>query len=390
MKILIVTHYWKPHGGGIEAVSHEQAKRLIEKGHKVSIVSSRIGDESENEIVDRINIIRVKAFNSLERLGVPYPFFSTKLFKVLKTEIKKSDIVHAHGHPYTSSLFAGIFAKRYKKPFILTQHNTFIKYPFPWNIFERLNDIFIGRKTLRLADRIIVVSRETQKYVESLTKKESKILYNGVDTEFYKPCSDKIGLRRKLGIPERIFVVFTARRLSFKNGMDTFMDIVNRLKDKNITFIIAGSGPDEKKIKNLIQKNQLTGCKMLGWLSPDEMIKYYQASDVYVLSSVSGEGFPITILEAFSCGIPVIATRTGGQIEIVKNGINGFLVDSNSPSQIVEKIEFLEKNENIKEEMAITSRNIVQENFSWNKNIKELIKIYEDTLEKNEIVRKKI
>ena len=83
MKILIATHYFLPHKGGIEFVAYNQAKELVKKGHQVTIVSSKIGNEPEEEIMDGIKVRRVKAWNYFEdKQGVPYPIYSPKIFSV--------------------------------------------------------------------------------------------------------------------------------------------------------------------------------------------------------------------------------------------------------------------------------------------------------------------
>lgn len=83
--------------------------------------------------------------------------------------VKASDLIHAHGHPYPSSLIAAKIAKKYGKPVVLTQHNTFIEYENSlWDHVEWLNDCAIGREALKASDRIVVVSNATRNYVLSL------------------------------------------------------------------------------------------------------------------------------------------------------------------------------------------------------------------------------
>src|SRR5260221_12620701 len=97
MKILIVTHYFKPHIGGIEIVAYNQAKELGRKSHKVTIVTSQIGDEPIKEITNGVVIKRVRAWNFLEnRFRIPYPIPSPILISIFLKEIKKADIIHIH------------------------------------------------------------------------------------------------------------------------------------------------------------------------------------------------------------------------------------------------------------------------------------------------------
>ena len=92
------------------------------------------------------------------RLGIPYSIPTVASFKTFLKAVKSSEIVHAHGHPYLTSLIAAKLAKMVRKPFVLTQHNTFIQYDSIFDNVERLNDFAVGKETLKEADRIITVS----------------------------------------------------------------------------------------------------------------------------------------------------------------------------------------------------------------------------------------
>ena len=88
---------------------------------------------------------------------------------------------------------------------MLTQHNTFIKYENFFDKVERLNDLAVGKETLKEADKIITVSNATKDYVLSLgaKPKKVKVLYNGVDLERFRPLAGKREeMRKKLGIPQ--------------------------------------------------------------------------------------------------------------------------------------------------------------------------------------------
>ena len=376
LNIVIVTHYWRPHNGGIESVSYEQAKRLVERGHKVTIISSNMNGDPAKEIVDGITIIRVKAINFLEKHGVPWPIFHLSAIKTLKQYIRSADIINVHGHPYISSLIAGLISKKQKKPLVLTQHNTYIDFKFPFNLIEKINDATLGLANLKLADKIITVSKETQKYVYRISNKKSIVLYNGVDHEKFTPeCKTKT--RAKLNLPKNKFIVFCLRRLSFKNGIDLLLECAK--SQKEILFLIGGSGPDRKRAEKFIIKNNLRNVILLGFVKDEEVHDYFRSADLFVLPSKTGEGFPMAILESFACGVPVVATRTGGQIEIVKDNITGLLSNPNS-KDLGKKIDQIFKNKSCLKKMSVNCRKIIDKDLNWENNVDKLIKIYEDCL----------
>src|SRR6266566_674685 len=129
MKILIVTHYFEPHIGGIEIAAYNQAKELVKKGHKVTIVTSKLNREKAVEQKEGIKIVRVTAWNLFEKkFDVPYPLFSPRLVPTINREIKRNDIILAHGVLYLGSFISSLFAKIYKKPFLVTEHVGFVMY----------------------------------------------------------------------------------------------------------------------------------------------------------------------------------------------------------------------------------------------------------------------
>jgi glycosyltransferase involved in cell wall biosynthesis len=383
MKILIICHYFKPHIGGIEIVAYNQAKELVRLGNKVTVLTSKTNNEKETEILDGIRIIRTNALNILEtKLGIPYPLISPAFINVLKKEIEGSDLMHTHGHIYTTSFLASYVAKKLNKPIILTQHSTYVFHKNPvLRILESIADKTIGKYTLNSANLVVAVSERTKEYANSIIHNNKKItvLYNGVDLKRFKPFVNKLNVKKELGIKNK-FVCFCIRRITFKNGIENLIKTAEYMANKkNIVFLLGGEGPGSDKVKFYIKKNKLSNFKLLGRISDSDLPKYYSVSDLFILPSQAGEGFPLVVLEAFSSGVPVIATKSGGHTEIIKNGITGYLTDINKPVQIAQKIEHLCRESKELKDMSSNCRAIIQEKFSWKSNVSQLISLYKKT-----------
>jgi glycosyltransferase involved in cell wall biosynthesis len=297
--------------------------------------------------------------------------------------VKSSKFIHAHGHPYLSSLAAAKLAKKYSKPFVLTQHNTFIEYGGVWDQVERLNDQFVGRQTLKMAKKIIVISNATKNYVLSLGVPSEKVtlIYNGVDLERFKPIPT-VGevVRKKWGIPKDAKVAITVRRLVFKNGIDTLLESANlALKNNpNLVYLVVGKGPDYSAVKARItqlgiQKNFI----LAGFVSDQDLPSYYNAADFFILPSKSGEGLPLVGLEAMACGLSLIATDVGGIGEIIINDY-GKIVPAHS-AEIMAKaaVDFAEMDQS---KFKAKLRGIMTEKYSWDRNIDKLVKVYEEII----------
>ena len=386
MKVLILTHYFQPHIGGIEVVAYNQAKEVVKRGHQVTIITSKIGEEAEEEIVDGIKVIRVKALNFPEKyFGVPYPIFYPKLLLRLKEEIKDSDVINTHGIVWMHSFFSAIITRIFQKPMVLNQHNTYINYKNPiLRLIEKIADNTIGRYTLNSANHIIAVSGETKKYVLSIAKKLNNIsiLYNGVNFKRFKPIRNKKIVRKKFKINLEGFICLTIRRITFKNGIDTFLQFakVFNEKRKDILFVLGGTGPDTDMVKKYIRENHLSNIKLLGFVSNEELPDYYALSDIFILPSKTGEGFPMVVIEAFASGLPVIGTNTGGQIEVIRDDQTGFIVEPNEPKQISKKIEYLSENKKLLKEMSKRCRKLIEKEFSWKKNVDKKLSVYQEVI----------
>jgi len=382
-RILIVTHTFLPHVGGIERVVYEQGKRLIRLGFEVTVLTSRMRTDQSYFV----NGIKVRCYDSLNAafgLGIPYPIPQINSFNPFFKCVNQSDLIHVHGHPYLSSLYAAKLAKFLGKPVVLTQHNTFIEYESGlWDHVEWLNDAIIGRQVLRSADRIISVSSATKRYVLSIGAdlEKTSVLRNGVDIDRFKPSSAaRAAVRSKLEIPEDTTLVLTVRRLVYKNGIDTLIESAEIAVKQNtkLVFLVVGTGPDRDTVQTRIRQLGLADkFRLAGFASDAELPGFYNAADLFVLPSKSGEGLPLVTLEAMSTGLPVVATNVGGIREVLLEGC-GTLVPANEPAEMAKAV--LESSKTEHSGIKVTLRAIAERKFSWEANVKSLMEIYEELI----------
>jgi glycosyltransferase involved in cell wall biosynthesis len=381
-RLCIVTHTFLPHVGGIERVVYEQGKRLMQRGFDVTVLTSRM-NTPESYVVDGIKVRCYDSLNQAFGLGIPYPIPQINSFKIFLKAVNESDLVHVHGHPYLSSLYAAKAAKIYEKPMVLTQHNTFIEYDNIWDTVERVNDAVVGKQNIRWADKIITVSNATKRYVLSLGATPTKltVLHNGVDIDRFKPQkSIRDEKRKQLGIPTNTIVILTVRRLVYKNGIDTLIETAAKTlkQNPNLIFLAVGTGPDKDAVQTRIQQLGISErFRLMGFVSDAELPSFYNAADLFVLPSKSGEGLPLVSLEAMSCGVPVIATDVGGIREIVPEACGKF-VPPDQPDKMAKAI--LELSRSNLTELRGKLRAMVEEKFSWEKNVEQLAQIYEQLI----------
>jgi len=380
--LCIVTHTFLPHVGGIERVVYEQCKRLMRKQFEPMVLTHR-NYTDKSYVFDGIRVQCYDSVNIGFRLGIPYAIPHISSLKTFLETVKSNDLIHVHGHPYLSSLVAAKIAKRYSKPLVLTQHNTFIEYNNIWDTVEKLNDLAVGKQVLQEADKIIVVSNATKNYVLSLGADPEKVrvIHNGVDLERFKPLSGvKEEMRKKLGIPQDAIIVLTVRRLVYKNGIDTLLESAEIAVKNNpkLVFVVVGKGPDFEEVKEkIVQLEMERKFRLTGFVPDEDLPLYYNVADLFALPSKSGEGLPLVALEALACGLPLIATNVGGTSEVMSEDY-GKLVPPNSPASFAEAVlEFSRKDLPV---LTKDLRKMMEQKYSWDQNVEKLGKIYEELI----------
>jgi glycosyltransferase involved in cell wall biosynthesis len=380
--LCIVTHTFLPHVGGIEKVTNEQSKRLLQQNYAPMVVTNQIGTPRRYS-VDGVPVDCYRSFNTGFRLGIPYSIPTVGSFPIFTRAVKQCELIHAHGHPYLTSLLAGKLAKFYGKPFILTQHNTYIEYNNIFDQVETINDIAIGKQNLNLADKIIAISEATKQYVLRLGAKPSKItvIYNGVDVDRFKIIPNKREeMRKRLGIRRDAQVVLTVRRMVYKNGVDTLLDCANHAVKKNpkLVFVAVGKGPDLESVRAQVKQLGLeANFRLAGFVSDEDLPLYYNLADLFVLPSKSGEGLPLVAMEAMACGLPVVATDVGGVKEILPPEY-GRLVPPNQPEALSEAVlDFAEADFGARKAELHA---MVEKRFSWDVNVQRLKELYEELI----------
>ena len=392
MNIVIVVHYIFPHITGTDVGAFEQAKRYVRLGHKVTMVSSNLHNSLSEEVKDGVTILRVKALNFLEKVGIPYPLFSPSLFMVLKREIKKADILHVHGMLYMSTILAIRLAKSCKKPVVLTQTAP-DKYHFrPKNTSNPLAKLFdvckgmifsvlesislnIGKRNLELSDQITTLSMPLKKMLAEMGIKEENIKYisNGVDTDFFHPVSveEKMTLRKELSLPENEKLILSIGRFVPKKGLDIFI----KAADPDYQLVLVSRGNFEPYLKSANGK-----VRIIDPIPQEKLKKVYQACDIFVLAAAGEDVFSLVLMEAMACGLPVITSNDPFYQNYV-DGDNMMLVEPNSDT-IRESIKKIIENPDLSSQMANYSRAKAIEIFSWDSRIKSYMEIYEQLLNK--------
>lgn len=315
-KIALISDWYFPKVGGIEYSMHTLAKTLSIQGHEVSVITRSHPGVPEYSIRDGVSVIRIK--------GRPLPgqnlFLVPNAYKELFSLLKKGnyEIVNSHGLDSPIGMSALVASRKLGIPVVVTNHSLVGNTPY------RLLYYLAGKLLLKNTDAVIAVSSAVEKDSKVMTAKPIYRIFNGVDSE------DSIV---KVPLPvdtKGKTVIVTTARMTKKKGVQHIVDIAPSLLEKheNLMFIMIGDGPLRKKLEKRVEESGLSeNFHFTGEISREKVMGYLEKADIFALPS-SNEAFGISILEAISKNVPVVAMNNSGVSDIITNGVNGYLADS--------------------------------------------------------------
>lgn len=363
MNILVLN--WRdiknPDAGGAEVHLQEIFKRIVKKGHKIVLISSKFNGCKDTEIIDGINIVRI---------GNKFNFnFIIAFYYLAKLRNEKFDIVidDISKIPLCAHIYV-------KKPLMVIIHHVhgetlfrelpFIMASYVW-ILERLLIPFYKRQ------KIISVSESTKTEISKMgiLEKNVVVIHNGnhnrptIKIEKYKDP----------------LIVYVGRIKAYKqldHLIKAFRIVRNEIE--NSRLIIAGRG-DKSLLKNIALSSGLDSSVIFyDEISDEEKLKLLSEAWVFVTPSMK-EGWGITVIEANSCGTPVIGYDVNGLRDSIKNNETGLLVKPGDIEKLAESIIRIIEDKDFRMKL---NKNALKwsNNFDWNKSAEEFEKIMEENI----------
>lgn len=241
----------------------------------------------------------------------------------------------------------------------------------------------LGRRVLSpMVDQFVTVSRDLARWlVEDIGLPRGKVLSicNGVDTHRFRP-GGRQAARAILGIGPEPIVIGTVGRLDPVKDQAGLLRAFSRVADDpRALLLIAGDGPCRAELKTTVSALGLDGrVRLLG--ERDDVPSVLTAMDVFVLCSI-GEGISNTILEAMASGLPVVATRVGGNPELVVDGSTGFLVEPRSPAALAAPLRRYLEDPGLLAHHGRAARDLAEAEFSLERMVGAYEQLYERLLD---------
>jgi len=371
MRVLHVTHQYKPAIGGSEQYITNLSEELAKRGHLVDVFTTRSRNyltwRNELPPFERLDGVNVYRFPSLERKGYTWrildfgyrnyrrirsplyePFIflgngplSLPLLIDLALKGRRYDVVHLNTLPYSHVYYSYLCTRLLRVPVVVTPH---IHVDQPETF-----DVGYFNAVLRGSDLVIADTELEKRYLIARGVHEDKIVVAGIGIKVKEfELLNMEECRRHFGIPEEAFVLlFLGRKVAYK-GLETVLRAFTILREHDTNLYLVAAGPETYESQMLrASYNDLPGFINLGAVSHQEKVMLLNACDVLLLPS-RAEAFGIVFLEAWAVKKPVIGARSGAIPTVIAEGEDGLLIEPGDAEGLARQIKRLIDNPALK------------------------------------------
>ena len=334
MRIVIFSDTFSPDINGVATSCGNLYKTLTNHGDEVMVLTSNSIDGHKSDYSS--SIIRLKGIRFKRLYGYVISLFgSPKAMKILKQF--KPDICHIQTDGPLGQ-FGFKVAKRTDASVVYTYHTSIEDYTYyvthGW-FFDKTAKAIVRRYVKhkgKKVDGLIVPSEKVATYMESLgIKLKANVVPTGFDfTPFKERDESKISeLRNKFGISKDDYVILYLGRIAKEKSIDVliegFGEYLSKYEAKNVKLVIAGGGPDLKRLQGIVKEKKLEDKIIFtDRVEPKDTPAYYHLGDAYAFASVT-ETQGLTYLEALAAGLPIILRYDESYKDVIQNDVNGFV-----------------------------------------------------------------
>jgi D-inositol-3-phosphate glycosyltransferase len=375
--------------GGMNVYVLELSRELARLGYEVDIFTRQDGEYPPVEqLAPNLRLVRINAGPSepveKEEVVGSLPWFAQGMLDFVASEGRGYDLVHSHY--WQSGWAGGIVARRLGAPHAVMFHTLGeVKNRARISEQEPLRRIHHERAIVRRADAIVTASDHERGLLQRYYAAEPERLHTipcGIDLELFRPL-DQRASREALGLPLDSPVMCWVGRLEKLKGIDILISALAQLDERGFTLLIIGgderAGAIRAELEAQVREEGLEGhVRFLGAVPHDDLPAYYSAADVCVVPSYY-ESFGLVAVEAMACGTPVVASRVGGLISTVTDGVNGYLIPWRCPEPFAEKLEVLLHNPELRANFGRAARQSV-ERFRWGTVALQVAGVYDRAL----------
>ena len=383
--------------GGGRTVARELLREQARMGHRVTLLVGRQAPgPPDSEERDGFRIVRYPGAGEGKRFNEEGERAAQKLL----ASGEKFDLVHTHfawaalgplkalkGIPHVRSFYGPWhdesrvedLARVVKTGNPLKKALLATLVPVKWVAKRK-----IERENVASAARVIVLSEHSIGEVMDLGYPGAKItkIPAGADIRRFT-LEGKSGARARLGLPENVPILFSVRRLVPRMGLENLVAAMSKVVETypDALLLLGGKGPQSGPLQEEVNRRGLTNnVRMLGFIHDDALADHYRAADLFVLPTVTLEGFGLITVEALACGTPVLGTPVGAIPEILRPLDPNLLARDASAEALAEGILRLLTTDLKSVYPPELLRYYVNENYTWEKHAKGIVEVYEEVM----------
>src|SRR5258706_1085261 len=374
--------------GGMNVYIHELARELGNSQVTIDIFTRQTKTHQPYivQLTFNVRVIHVKAgftsFISKHDLHQYLPDFTQHIEEFRRQEAIRYDVLHSHY--WLSGMAAMQLARPWDIPHVTMFHTLgHLKQLANPNQSEPSLRLEMEHLLIQRADGIIASTYDERQQIirhSGATPGQVHVIPCGVDLERFIP-QDRQCARQKLGLKYHSPVLLYVGRLDPFKGPDVLLQAAAMMEEKAQVLIVGGKLSGDKELdqlRELARRLKISQrVHFLGARPQQELPIFYSAADVTVVPSYH-ESFGLAAVESLACGTPVVATRAGGLMKVVRHGETGYLVQR-CPGFFAERLDSLLQNPEVLAQMrAVTRLSVLQ--YSWKHVASQMLDVYEDVI----------
>ena len=370
-RLVIFAGYYLPTTGGYIKNIHEVARRLVERGYLVDVITCNTENSALHEMIDGVNVYRIPSWDMLGgNYPVPKPSI-TSLRMILEIFRKDYDVINTQTRFFFICFIGWAISILKRTPLIHLERGTrhSVLESKIATFMGGFYDHTIGALILKTSSSNLGVSKPAVEFMKHLGAKDGKVMYNGIDVSMFEKSDTVV---KGLNIDNSEIIITFIGRLIYAKGVQNLINILSELK-RRVKLLIVGDGSYRSELEKLAKEVNGRDIIFLGNKKVEEIPDILGITDIVVNPSYS-EGLPTSVMEACAAGKPVVATDVGGTNEIIQDGKTGFLIAPRDIEGLKEKINMLIEDQDLQEELGRKAKEYVKKNFSWDEIIEKWVK----------------
>ena len=372
----MLSDYFPPHvGGGVERVAAELCDGLVRRGHTVTVLALRTCPAPATETDGALTICRVPAVDLTRWLGVQFAA-SIQVLSATARLVRsfRPDLIHAHNLFFRTTEVATLLRMIFHIPLVTTLH---LGKPEgvgrPFSALIQAYESTMGRFIVRRSDHAIAVSNAVAGHARRMGGYSTPVtvIPNGVNTSVFYPKPDRHDIGQT--------VLFVGRLVPNK-GPDTLIRAAPAVlaQHPQAQFVLVGDGPLRVPLQE--HAHQLGIGHAVQFLGIRHDVPELMREATLFVRPSSLEGMPLTVLEAMASALPVVATSVAGTAELLRDGVDGYLIQVGDSAALANAILRLLDDRSLAEEMGRRGRELVEASYTWDTVVDQTERVYAEEI----------